>query len=95
MVETTLRAVTVSVVRGAHGPRYQVATAGESVPSLLTAGVGPQAWQQVEQQVRHAMGMATPLERMANALHAIVEQHGVESPAGQQAYAALVEAGLD
>jgi hypothetical protein len=90
-----LRAVTVSVVRGAHGPRYQVATAGQSTPGLLTAGLGPQAWQQVERHVRHVMGTPTPAEQLANTLHAIMEQQGMDSAVGQQAYAALVAAGMD
>jgi hypothetical protein len=99
MVDRIVRSVTVNFVEGARGMRYTVSSFNERattpVETLATANAQGSAWELVEQHVRAAMGQQTVAERLANTLHAIVEQHGLQSAVGQQAYEGLVQVGLD
>ncbi len=89
-----LTSVTVALVGGLHGPRYTVTTSA-GVETLCTANAGAGAWAKVEEHVRHAMDQLTVAEQLARTLQTIVEEQGIESPAGALAYEALIAAGMD
>lgn len=96
--EQVLVTVQVQLVQGAHGPRYTVHTAAQGQPlheTLCTANAHGSAWEHVERHVRAPFDQLTAAERLANALHALVEQHGLDSAVGQHAQEALIEVGLD
>jgi len=94
MAEQVVRQVVVTQLVGPGGRHtYRVESGGEMV--VHTADVRPGSWQLVEQAVRAGFNQHTPAERLARVLHAIVEQHGTESPLGSECQAALITAGLD